>query len=196
MVELKNEQLNHFYKVNTNPTRIEIGDTTGLVNNDTIELYEKSLALMSELKRLPIIRSAEAIFGAADLFKLMDASAINGFTLTVQMFNGKKEITSFGDYTDEDMFFHKELTIQVNDSTAATNTSSISLVDGGFIPKASSILGKSEVTILTRLSADEVVAGAVFDPMGVPIIIEVDWIKASKNQIDDYIREAWFADTN
>lgn len=176
-------ELNHIDSVGLASLGIAIG-----VQNSTAEvelqLFEKSLALTSDLKRLPILRSKKGIitFGG-NIGGLMGGSGLGGLTATINLYNGIIDTKNIIDVME--VFVSQSGNII---QSTTENHESWDL-EGG-------ILLKDKLTMVLALSGSGLVAAADI-PAGILFarwLLEIDWTPVSKKEFEEFILESVYAE--
>ena len=197
---LGKEEMNHIYKHSFHKqidASLTIPNGSQYQNyKGEIELYEKSLALSSDLKRLPIIRALETVHYAKSLIDNICDAGVSDLTILIQIFNGKKTLLADDwdpeDYVeDEDLIYYSIDSWSFNTSTKANITAVGEIHEGGYIPKESSILGRNKITIFAQLTAAGNTSAAL-TYSDIVTIAEIDWQSVSKKQVQEYIMEDYF----
>ena len=100
MVKVKKEltHIYHDYEINR---VISIGDTSS-VNTKQLELFKKTLALTSDLKRLPFLMGGK-------VFIWLDAHALYGVSLSGLVGIGITAVLMNGSYNDDDFLNYGEI---------------------------------------------------------------------------------------
>ena len=210
MVKLAGEEMNHIYKSSfkqgcidesgdsTTDVDIDVGDTEAYFKKE-LTLYEKSLALTNDLKRLPIVRDIETIIDMPNPITEITASGRADLSIEIFGFNGKVDfdISSVEQYIEsEDLIYYRKKNINFNNATAANITAVTEFDEGGWIPKASSILGRNKMTFIAKLQTVGAVATSTLIVNDIIAITEVDWQNVNKKEIEQYIMEDYFRDDN
>lgn len=192
-------ELNHIYYQVKASAQVDIGDDYSDIA-DWIEFFEKSLALTSDLKRLPILRSlwvdkqvSKAILAA------MVASGISHAQAVITVFNE--------DLTQEeiDVILNNIQTLEEHDviwsGTVDIWYSAVAPVymhESFCIPVWQLAGGKllnNKITTNVRVLTNAVAAGAAFPTASFcfPVFMEVDWTPVTKEQFEQYILEHVYA---
>lgn len=186
MVELKTEyELNHLYPVQVLQQEIAIGAAQD-VSYQTIQLFNKSLALASDLKRLPILRGFSGSWSLPPALGFaMNASGVTEISLSAAIYNCKQE----------DIGIDK-IIARFNAKVVAV-AAAVTVIDFENIYDniVGGILCGEELTIQLITTCNQVAAGAAFaaDNFYVIAIPEIDWLPISKKQFEEFILESVYA---
>jgi len=185
MVNLKTEyELNHIYHIRVLNTEISVGDKTCTITT-LLELFQKSLALTSDLKRLPILRG---ITGTWLMYAGFDSSLVatgNGeFNCQVRLYNDD-------DTSDIEQMIWEVMAYGAGDGT---NLQCIALpalswdYEGG-------VLLNNEIALWFEFSLkDDAVTNAFpASYIGVSLFLEIDWYPVSKKEFQEFILENVYA---
>jgi len=177
--------LNHIYHINTTSSVISIGSANS-ANTEELELFQKSLALASDLKRLPILRG---IFASTDFSVAapneMNTSSIRNIKWSVELYNDDVESQDEGELLARWTLY----CAQTNGVLEFVGFDMSSWdYEGG-------ILLSDKVSIKGELFSSSNVATADFpaDRFNGDVFLEIDWVPVSKSQLDDFIREHIYA---
>lgn len=187
--------LNHIYYRRLSPGNLAVGFHVE-IDHYTEMLFEKSLALTSDLKRLPILRSiaiTEIISRLAGAE--LQASGVNFATIYILILNETltagelQAIFENAEFEDHDVIYSACISIVQSGGVITTHTMNESSWDfeGG-------LLLDNEITIgiITQTATDVAVAQlpppAVFD-----LFMEIDWVPVSKAEFTEFILENVYA---
>lgn len=199
MPEIKGEQLNHIYDecFENDEITLDVGNATQQYVK-IVELFQKGAAMLGGIQNLPFIRSIDSTIWIRDLMANVGGSANRYFGINVIVINGRVDENNPPVNIEEaaafDIIYMKNFQYSCDDTTFTSATTSQIMESGGFVPQQSSILGKSALSIVIQLTAGVAASGSAITVENILTMIEVDWVKANKQQVDDYIREAWFAE--
>jgi len=176
--------LNHHYQLNGHNPAIGVGAITATATEE-LELFAKSLALASDLKRLPILRSIDvSTYFAPTLIADMVVSGVNRVSIIATLYNCDEDAIS-----DEDIIgvYTAGLTI----GTGATNfyTSNRSNLKGG------GYLLRNKVTLQVVAATDIAVSTSTLAAflIGIYLGLEIDWAEVTKAQFEEYVLESVYA---
>jgi hypothetical protein len=187
--------LNHIYYKYCAPGNLAVGYHVELDVID-IELFNKSLALTSDLKRLPILRSimVNERYGRLTAAQ-MQASAVTNAILTLIVLNEKLNVAELETvwlnnlWEDHEVIYCAEMTIQQTAGQLTyhqLNESAWSFLGG--------ILLGSNLTIGLITATATNVAAAQLPPVGAfDFFAEIDWQPVSKDEFEQFILENVYA---
>ena len=191
MVDFKESTrpLTHFYQFAIDSPEVGIGSTQHLETN-YLELYEKSLALASDLERLPILVGARAhVEGAAPMKAYMVAAGLSGIACHIDVVN---EETDEGDEADND-----DIVVRASASFwSPVAASTLSNMGSDFTwDFEGGILLAATISLIAITNTDIAVAGAAFaaGAFTIYVTLEVDWVKVTQKELDQFIREFLYA---
>jgi len=186
MVDLKAPyELNHVYHVAINSLELPVGDSEESEDVE-LELFEKSLALASDLKRLPILRSLSKIpFLNIQIKSDMQGSTVNAVQLRIKIYDSEK------DDDDDNLIWSGSMNCWF-DSGAATFESEIPPDSWDF--EGGRLLGH-KIIIESTIQASSNPATNPFPAgnLNFDLFFEIDWYPVKKPELDDFIREHLYA---
>lgn len=206
MVEIKDEEFNHVYKISnkdgdivgynaslTELTTVKIpsGGTVAYFKGE-IELFEKSQALTSGIEKLPFVRDIDTIVQIDGFMGEMDAANATWVSCQCSVFVGEKDPDEAYDFKDGDMIYTKNKQWSTNAAAIASITACHVEEDGGMIPKQSSILAGNKLTFVGTI-ATGAAAAADLTIDHVCLMVEIDWKPITKKQLQEYVTEYIFA---
>ena len=178
--------LNHIYNDTIGNAQVEVGSKSQ-VNRQEINLFDKSLALTSDLKRLPVLRSFDInILLDTGILTQMSASGWMLCRIDAALYNCKISNIS------EEYRIGKVVAYVYYDGTSANCMIQVGNLEwdleGGLllydkITMSCNIYGNANVD--PAIPAGEV--NADFD-------IEIDWVKVTKSEFEDYLLEHVYAE--
>jgi len=182
MVELKTPyELNHIiYHVLEN-TSIPVGNSQDVVTHE-IELFERSLALTSDVKRFPILRSLTVNFDWSESIAAnMNSSGRSNASFKIYIWNASQEKIA-----NDNLIFSSLAFIAQSTGTIVM----IQVQNESWSFKGGALLGP-EVTVRLVTSMAGNVTSVAFpeEVLNGQIFLEVDWFPLSKNQFKDIVLE-------
>jgi hypothetical protein len=189
--------LNHVYTEQIGNAEVAIGAHSDL-STASMELFDKSLALTSDLKRLPVIRSvAISPEFARTLAGALAASGIVFSVWSIAVWNGEYTVTELDGYisnheeTEHGLLWHLTACIFYN-TTSGIFTITYS---NPVWPYRGGILAENELTLHSYWGLDANVAGTALpaDTAFARFYIEVDWVPVSKKEFEAFVLEAYYA---
>lgn len=191
--------LTHIYHEKTEAGTIAIGDdASNRVNN--IELFDKSLVLTGDIKRLPMLLGGKLsfLFNPHALNK-MSTSVLSGLTMAGCLMNGHYSEDDFNDlaaiYNDERAKDDILLTVHASMNIKVPyDNPCIEVQDSHWDFEGKAILYDT-ITLMMFLSANQNVGTADLDGFlfNVAMEIEVDWDPISKPEMQEFIMEHIYA---
>jgi len=185
MVNISEYELNHIIPLDGSNAEIAIGQTSSS-NDIEIELFNRSLALTSDLKRLPILRAGHVNPSISPSYDtLMQAGAIDTCRYVVSLHNADSD--------------HADASNRIATGTGIINQSA---GVGVFVEATpfqldyeGGILLNSTITLRIFVDCSGTVAGAslplgLFSAVGE---IEVDWAEVSKKKFEEFLLESVYA---
>lgn len=185
MVDIKtNYELNHIYRLILEQDVIQIGQNQTIATLDEV-LYDRSLALSGDLKRIPILRSIISVFNiAAPVTARMSASGITLLKAHLSVYND-----NIADV--EELVYESDCLIHYN---VSTNTGFIEIQNPDWEFEGGLVLN-NEIRIQVTTDTNANVAGAALTEgtLDAILFLEIDWKEMTKKEMDEYIREFAFA---
>jgi hypothetical protein len=191
--------LNHIYAQAIGNENIAIGASETVEVVDFV-LFEKSLALTGDLKRLPVIRSIsiEVNYGVLWAGQLAGTGQ-NTIRAECCVFN--KEFTEAeleAIFTAAEMYDPKNDILWSNYKMAHYEAANnIGFVQQGCSvwPFKGGVLAKNQLTISLQTEIPANAAGADFDADTITAIVffEIDWVPVSANEFKEFILESVYA---
>lgn len=171
-----------------------------------LQLFARSLALTSDLEKLPILYSINPhLYFSNLIFATLAGAGMAEVNVFVYVFNGDIDIMILDDLavntTDAQMsqqiIESDNLIYLCNRHIFYDSTNHVATIDYNepiYVRKGGELLS-NEINIVLRTECDGAPVGNNFygDSCNLFMTIEVDWQKVSKNKIDDYIREAVYS---
>jgi len=180
-------EMNHIYKIVMEPGDILINDAEEILTED-LELFARSLALASDLKRLPLLRSATChVHFDANTLENLAASGVE--TLTAEIFLRNDRTVDIAPLEEEVLIYTWE---------------AVASLEGGIPffsfpnhvwPFRGGILLNNQISVQVNVTLDGPVAGANLDAgyMNLTVFLEVDWLPVSKKQFEEFLLESVYA---
>ena len=196
MVKIK-KNMTHIYHDNIKMAQIDIGSSKS-VNNKQITLFDKSLVLTSDLKRLPLLLGGKLMINSTGNFNLdMGASNLDGLELWGVLMNGSYDAD---DFTQPDDLINDEkaradiLLMILGLCTIDTNKVLFQLSDSHWDFEGQKILYDA-MTLLIFVEGNTNVSVANFDENNIELImeIEIDWEPVSKAELEEFVLEHIYA---
>lgn len=190
MVEFTAKQLtynlNHIYRVYVYQGEIAVGASEDDSETDfQLELYERSIALAGDLKKLPVLRglSGSWSLNGAIISRMGAAgSSINGINCEIIVYDANDN--------DEDweLIRYSLFVYQESGSHVVEKEPIVWDYEGGYVLN-------NTITIRIITSASNNAATNAFPEKTIEayVFFEVDWVPATKQQVTDYINEFIFA---
>jgi hypothetical protein len=185
MVDFKKKlgyELNHISLISVPNAVIAIGAAVDVATS-TVVLFEKSLALTSDLKRLPIARSINIDFRyAANVIASVIASGMGAIATRVIVYNGVADTDHIIMQADGFLYYNAN-------GTVILKPEKIWEYQGGFL------LNDKILVEMDTLSAANV-AGANFAAGTLTAIVnvEIDWAELGEKEFKDYILESVYGE--
>lgn len=187
--------LNHIYYMRSTVGNLAVGEHAE-VDHSEIVLFEKSLALTSDLKRLPVLRSinvAEIIARTAGAN--MQASGVNFALVHLFILNEELNVAELQAiwendlWEDHEVIYSAECTIV--QSAGVVTSHQLNESGWGFL---GGILLFNTLTIAVITESATNVASAELPPVCVfDIFFEIDWVPVNKQQFEEFILENVYA---
>lgn len=175
--------LNHIYTLIINSPDIATGSDETETDGE-IELFEKSLALTSDLKRLPILRSLIATINpAVTFYGKMTASNVTTVRVTLDVYTDEDRET-------ENQIWHCSLILYVDGTNHVVIVSKDEPswdFEGGVL-----CFDKLYYTIKTQTETN-VTTNDLNDVGAIRLFLEIDWAELKKGQFEQYILENIYA---
>ena len=176
--------LNHVEVIDSYSAGIPVGQLIS-TNAIELELFNKSLALAGDLKRLPFLRS---IYGSVKVDPTMQAamvaSGLNVISVKFTLYNGKVDVDNiFGEFCG-----HVHYSTVTNWYAIYMNDIEWGLVGG--------LLLNNKLNVVVTIQANSNVAGITFPGFMFTskVFFEIDWAEISKSELTEYITEHVYAD--
>jgi hypothetical protein len=185
-------ELNHLYKVQASNDEIAIGQNT-VITYQPMELFEKSLALTSDLRRVPILRGSHLTGWLDRLIKSsIVASGLNLVTFTIEVYSGYSDGVTSDIGGLEDLLLHKQMVVFYNN----TATTFFIHVEEAPWDYEGGMLLSDYVTLVLTTATDANVAGTAFpaNMLYAHMFLEIDWFPINKNEFKNFILESVYAD--
>jgi hypothetical protein len=189
MVKLEDKyNLNHFYRIEVDPPTIPDGESVETDTTKEVEFYEKSLALTSDLKRVPILRAIHASWSlSAGWVQTMGGAGVAEWNGQIRMFNAPSNDQDIDEIIGEWEF---DLTIVAGSPDVAKT---IWGDDEGYVFQGGILLNDT-ISFKNSASTDGTNAsGDIASLSDLILVLEVDWVKLTKAQMNEFIQEHLFA---
>jgi hypothetical protein len=190
MVRLEEKyNLNHFYRLVPDIPVISSGDSQQVdTTTNSYEFYEKSLALTSDLKRVPILRAIHASWSpAAGWVQSIGGTGAVEWNGQVIMYNAPNADQDPDEILGEWEF---DFTIVAGSPDVAKT---IWGDDEGYVFQGGILLNDT-VSFKTSAATDGTNVSGDLTPLAeVILVLEVDWVKLTKAQMNEFIQEHLFA---
>jgi len=187
--------LNHVESIYVGSPEVLVGQHHA-VGLELFELFQRSLALTSDLKRLPILRGINITdMIQRTIISELTTSGVSLFICTVSVFNDKMEIGEVPDVFTEEFFrahhllYQSQMILNRSASPATFNW------EREAWPYKGGILLNHTITVVVTISTDANVGSAVISSgasQGI-INLEIDWAPVSKKEFEDFILESVYA---
>lgn len=180
--------LNHIYRMNMGNDEIAIGSQSQ-TKYFYLKMFEKSLALTSDLKRLPILRGLAGSWMAQPWWiNYMNASGLSAITVAINFYTAGDE-DQVPDIDDRVATYRMQM-----NQVVATNSMSLVKESFSWDYEGGVLLGDT-IVLEMQIQCVANVAGAAFpkDTIKVDLYLEVDWVPISKGQFDEYLKEHIYA---
>jgi hypothetical protein len=189
MVKLEEKyNLNHFYRFQVPAPTIPNGQDTSADETSDLELYERSLALTSDLKRVPILRAIHSSWQvSAGWVQSMGAAGVVEHNTQVQLYNARSNDQDPDEILGEWEF---DLTIVAGSPDVAKT---IWGDDEGYVFQGGILLNDTISWGAQTATDGTNVSGDLVDLTGLVLVLEVDWVKLTKAQMNEFIQEHLFA---
>ncbi len=195
-----NKQLTHIYHEQLTSETIGIGANRSTAVRD-IELFEKSLVLTSDLKRLPYLLGGKLfIFYDSHILISLIASGLLGMGFTVVLMNGTYDVAAFDTYGDlmgDDRAKDDVLLVLHGSfhSIATTNAGNVVHVPISHWDLEGEKILYNALTLLVFLDADTNVASATFGGTNIKanMELEIDWKPINKAEMMEFLTEHIYA---
>jgi hypothetical protein len=188
MVKLSEKyNLNHFYRFAIEQNDIPSGFASTSGTQD-FELYEKSLALTSDLKRVPILRGIHVSWDvSAGWVQSMGGEGIVEYNAEVQLYNAPAD-----DQDDDEILGEWEMDLTI--VAGSPDVSKTIWADDEGYQFEGGILLNDTISFGTQVATDGTNVGADLVSLATCVIVlEVDWVKLTKAQMNEFIQEHLFA---
>ena len=199
MVKISKE-LTHIYHNQLASGLINIGDAESRADEITT-LFDKSLVLTSDLKRLPYLLGGKLfVWYDSHILISMTASTVVGVGFTVVLLNGTYEIADYVNFADlmgntravDDILLVLHGSFHTIASTQAGNVVNVPISHWDF--EGQKILYDS-ITLMVFLDADANVATATFSGSNIKVNyeLEIDWRPLNKAELMEFLMEHIYA---
>lgn len=187
MVDLKVDyELNHIYRLATNNPELIVA-VTEWDNSEELELFQKSLALASDLKRLPVLRSLSGCVELdADMRAHMGNASVEIIDFILKLYNGD------ANEMDAEHQIWAGAGVIYFDTTAKTAQIHLPNIDwdyeGGLLLGDTitlGLIGECDGAVTTNIIPSAMLKAVIF--------LEIDWTPITSKQLDDYIKEHVYA---
>lgn len=175
--------LNHIYRLPISATAIAVSSSSS-TNTAELELFQKSLALTSDLERLPILRGIAGCFRPnATLPVDMGGSGVANCTVTVFLYNDDE------DSQDSDELLGTWEFILSHTTNVITGVA----VDDITWDFEGGVLLNDKISVKLTFATSTAVATTALGFGAVDIYLEVDWVKLTDSEFNQYIKEHIYA---
>ena len=194
MVDLKTPyELNHIYSFWIANEERAVGTATPTVIENELVTFEKSLALSSDLKRLPIIRSAQIIpHFDARLAAALTGAAVNLMTFRIRIFN-REDVPDQDDDDEKDNGLIGEVSCYCSVASSKWVILEVEhfewFLKGGLVNDAGKVSMWGQIRFDGTTATNPIPAGYI----EAICQLEIDWFPVSDKQMKDFAVEHIFA---
>lgn len=191
-------ELTHLYHQYIQNGQIAIGDFQ-ITNEEKITLFEKSLVLTSDLKRLPYLLGGRLLIGLhANVATNIIASVINAITFDLVLLNGDYDAADFNEAEDviTDDKAKDDILLMAHGyiHALAGDTPTVDIQQSAWDFEGQKILYDT-LTLLGFSYANANIGTAAFGPKNLKgfMEIEVDWKPLNKAEMMEFLMEHIYA---